>query len=197
MESRHRPKHSDVTVGRTSVEGVAVVQSERDPVGFGRGIRPFENLFRPVHPKVRGDFSRGDEFVLARVPEVVGGFAVFELRFRIPRNPGVGRMNGQARQSPGGRSFESVVRILLMEAEVLRKFATDEVFLQKRLLVFVGSRRAVYGEKGFFRRQVAVAEMRRESRRSAGIGIVATFGVSRKPEFDEAFQEFSGSGFAS
>lgn len=128
MEPRHRPQYAHVAVGRAPVKRVPVVQTERDTVGFGGRFSPFEDFFRPIHSKVRRDFSSSDEFVLARVPQVVVRFAVFELRLRISWHAGVGSMRGEARERPSGSSFERVVRFFLMEAEVFGELAANEVF---------------------------------------------------------------------
>lgn len=197
MESCDGPKHSHVTVGRPSVQRVPVVQPQRDTVGFGGRIRPFQNLFGPVHAQVRRDLSGRDEFVLAGVPKIVVRFAVFELRFAVGRNPGIRRMRGKARQSPGRRSIERVVRILLMEAEILRQLAADEVFFRKRFLVLVGGGRGIHCQYRFFGRQISVAEMGGKSGRGAGIGVIAPVGVSGKPEFDEVCQKFASFGLPS
>lgn len=197
MKSRYRPKYADVAVGRTSVESVPVVQLQRDPMGFYGGFGPLEDFFRPVHPKVRGDFSVGDEFVLASVPKVVVRFAVLELRFRIFRNPGVGGVRREARERPGGSPFERVVRFFLMEAEVLGEFASDEIFFQKRLFVFNRCRRTVCGENDLFRGKVAVAEMRGETRGRSGIRIVAAFGISKQTDVYEVCQKPPGFGLPS
>lgn len=197
MESCDGPKHSHVTVGRPSVQRVPVIQPQRDTVGFGGRIRPFQNLFGPVHSQVRRDLSGRDEFVLAGVPKIVVRFAVFELRFAVGRNPGIRRMRGKARQSPGGRSIERVVRIFLMKAEILRQFAADEVFFRKRFPVLVGGGRGIHCQYRFFGRQISVAEMGGKSGRGAGIGVIAPVGVSGKPEFDEVCQKFASFGLPS
>ena len=106
-------------------------------------------------------------------------------------------MRGEARERPSGSPFERVVRFFLMETEILGEFAADEVFFQKRFLILVRSGRAVYGDDDFFRREVAVPEMRGNSGRGARIGIVSAFGISRKPKFHKSGEELAGLGLPS